>query len=76
MTDIAPKEITTRLLEVIKGDFIRDKRFFLEALVLDQEEAFTALNEVVIHSGAIAQLIEFDLYIDESFVYRPSGSDK
>mgnify|MGYP006187130649 CR=1 FL=1 len=84
LTDIAPKEITTRLLEVIKGDFIRDKRFFLEALVLDQEEAFTALNEVVIHSGAIAQLIEFDLYIDESFVYRqkadglivnsPSGS--
>jgi NAD+ kinase len=70
LTDIAPNEITIRLLEVIKGDFVKDKRFFLEALVLDEDEAFTALNEVVIHSGAIAQLIEFDLYIDESFVYR------
>ena len=29
LTDIAPKEITSRLLEVIKGDFIKDKRFFL-----------------------------------------------
>jgi NAD+ kinase len=84
LTDIAPNEITIRLLEVIKGDFIKDKRFFLEASVLDKEETFMALNEVVIHSGAIAQLIEFDLYIDESFVYRqkadglivnsPSGS--
>ena len=31
LTDIAPKEITSRLLEVIKGDFIKYKRFFLEA---------------------------------------------
>ena len=29
-----------------------------------------ALNEVVIHSGSIAQLIEFEVYIDETFVYR------
>ena len=43
-----------------------------------------ALNEIVIHSGAIAQLIQFDLYINDRFVYRqkadglivssPSGS--
>ena len=29
-----------------------------------------ALNEVVIHSGEIAQLIEYDLFINDSFVYR------
>jgi len=84
LTDIAPKEITSRLLEVIKGDFISDERFFLGASVEKRKESFIALNEVVIHSGAIAQLIEFDLYIDDSFVYRqkadglivnsPSGS--
>jgi NAD+ kinase len=84
LTDIAPKEITSRLLDVIKGNFIKDKRFFLEASIQDRDGNFIALNEVVIHSGAIAQLIEFDLYIDDSFVYRqkadglivnsPSGS--
>jgi len=84
LTDIAPKEITSRLLDVIKGNFIKDKRFFLEASLQNKDGSFIALNEVVIHSGAIAQLIEFDLYIDNSFVYRqkadglivnsPSGS--
>ena len=84
LTDIAPKEITSRLLEVIKGDFIKDKRFFLEASLQKKNESFIALNEIVIHSGAIAQLIEFDLHIDDRFVYRqkadglivnsPSGS--
>ena len=84
LTDIAPNEITSRLLEVIKGEFIKDKRFFLEASLQKKNESFIALNEVVIHSGAIAQLIEFDLFIDDNFVYRqkadglivnsPSGS--
>tara|TARA_B110000014_G_scaffold220422_1_gene176474 strand:- start:945 stop:1817 length:873 start_codon:yes stop_codon:yes gene_type:complete len=70
LTDIAPNEITSRLLEVIKGNYLEDKRFFLEAEAGDKKKKFMALNEVVIHSGAIAQLIEFDLYIDDSFVYR------
>jgi NAD+ kinase len=84
LTDIAPNEITSRLLEVIKGEFIKDKRFFLEASLQKKNESFIALNEIVIHSGAIAQLIEFDLHIDNRFVYRqkadglivnsPSGS--
>ena len=84
LTDIAPNEMTSKLLEVIKGNFIEDRRFFLEASIEGQKEKYTALNEVVIHSGAIAQLIDFDLSIDNAFVYRqkadgliissPSGS--
>ena len=70
LSDIAPNEMTSRLLEVIKGDYIEDRRFFLEASVEGNKETHIALNEIVIHSGAIAQLIEFDLYIDNSFVYR------
>lgn len=70
LTDIAPVELTSVLLEVIKGNFVEDKRFFLEASVKDQKGSYIALNELVIHSGAIAQLIEFDLFIDDSFVYR------
>ena len=70
LTDIAPNEMTSRLLEVIKGDYIQDKRFFLEASIEGKKEKYLALNEVVIHSGAIAQLIEFDLFIDDKFVYR------
>lgn len=72
LTDIAPEEITTRLIEVIKGNFVEDKRFFLEASLQNQNqnENLIALNEIVIHSGAIAQLIEFNLFINDHFVYR------
>ena len=84
LTDISPDEITTRLLEVIKGDFTKEKRSFLEASLQGAKDSYLALNEVVIHSGAIAQLIDFDLFINDRFVYRqkadgliissPSGS--
>jgi len=69
LTDIAPYEMTSKLLEVIKGNFIEDRRFFLEASIDGKKEKYIALNEVVIHSGAIAQLIDFDLFIDDRFVY-------
>jgi len=70
LTDIAPNELTTKLLEVIDGSYEEDKRFFLESNVLNQEANFRALNEIVLHSGAIAQMIDFELFIDDVFVYR------
>jgi len=70
LTDIAPDELTTKLSEVVTGRFDADERFFLTTKIKGQRSRFTALNEVVIHSGAIAQLIEYDLYIDDVFVYR------
>ncbi len=69
LSDIAPKNITNELLEVIEGNFIKDSRFFLNTKINSQRD-YLALNEVVIHSGAIAQLIEFDLFINNDFVYR------
>ncbi len=70
LTDIAPNELTSRLLEVIEGYYEKDERFFLETKVKGSKKSWLALNELVIHSGAIAQMIEFDLYIDNIFVYR------
>ena len=73
LTDISPNEITTRLLEVLKGDFTKDKRSFLEATIKGKKDTYLALNEIVIHSGAIAQLIQFNLYINDRFVYRQNA---
>ena len=69
LSDIAPKNITNDLLEVMEGNFVKDSRFFLSTKINNQKN-YLALNEVVIHSGAIAQLIEFDLFINNDFVYR------
>lgn len=70
LTDIPPSEITSELNKVINGKYIEDKRIFLEASLNSEKEKYKALNEVVLHSGSIAQLIEYDLFIDEEFVYR------
>ena len=68
LNDIPPEELTSSLTKILEGEYTEDNRFFLEASL--KGEKTIALNEVVIHSGEIAQLIEYDLFINESFVYR------
>ena len=70
LTDIAPQNLTQSINNVLNGEFDRDKRFFLEAYFEGSKQKFQALNEVVFHSGSIAQLIEYDLFINDQFVYR------
>tara|TARA_Y100000768_G_scaffold116375_1_gene85972 strand:- start:35704 stop:36576 length:873 start_codon:yes stop_codon:yes gene_type:complete len=70
LTDIAPSNITSDLNKIINGEFLEDKRIFLEATIGRNNENYKALNEIVLHSGSIAQLIEYDLFINEEFVYR------
>jgi len=70
LADIAPDNITASLTDIMSGKFIRDKRFFLEASINSSKKTDIALNEIVIHSGAVAQLIEYELFVDKKFVYR------
>jgi len=70
LADIDPKDITSSLLNVVEGDFEKDKRFFLEGSIEGNKSKFLALNEIVVHSGKIAQLIEFSVFIDNNFVYK------
>lgn len=70
LTDINPQDLTSSLVKVLDGEFQQDKRSFLEASLKGEKKKHLALNEVVVHSGSIAQLIEYDLFINDSFVYR------
>ena len=70
LTDIQPSDLTFELNKIMKGSFVEDKRIFLEARVAKSKEKYKALNEIVLHSGSIAQLIEYDLFINDEFVYR------
>ena len=63
LTDILPEDLTSSLIEVIKGKYLKDKRFFLEASVNNSPKSDIALNE-------IAQLMEYEVFVDETFVYR------
>ena len=73
LADINPDDITNQLSGVLEGEFIREKRFLLNASVSRDNQVVSsadALNDVVVNSGTSAQMIELELYIDGIFVYR------
>ena len=73
LTDIVPDEIAIQVPAVLDGHFKPENRFLLDAQVERQGKVVgraDALNDVVVNSGTSAQMIEFELYINDSFVYR------
>lgn len=73
LTDISPDDIETQVSNVLAGKFTIEKRFLLDVLVQRDGETIgraDALNDVVVNSGTSAQMIEFDLYVNKTFVYR------
>lgn len=72
LADIPPDEIDIRLPAVLGGNFTTEDHFLLDARVY-HEGAETgrspALNDVVVHLGAMARMMEFSLWVDGEFVY-------
>ena len=72
LTDVLPEEIELRLSQVLAGEYSVDSRFLLQLEVLQngkRQHLGCALNDVVLHPGKAAQMIEFELFIDDRFVY-------
>ena len=55
---------------MLDGSCATDDRFFLTADINDDETNQIALNEIVVHSKSVAQLLEYQISIDGEFVYR------
>ena len=70
LTDIKPDEIDTKIDAILQGDFKEEERFLLTACFEDKQQPnhHLALNDFVLTSGATAQMIEFEIYIDEKFM--------
>lgn len=74
LTDIHPTELI-KINHILAGDFILEKRFLLEARVDFQGKKLcpegghgNALNEFALIPDVVPHMIEFELYIDDSFV--------
>lgn len=73
LTDIDPENVKKEISSILKGKFYFEKRFLLEVKktnkhfsILNKE---TAINEIVLHSGKVAHMIEFEVYIDKKFAF-------
>lgn len=71
LTDIHPRELTTKIAAVLDGHYIEEQRFLLSAEIEYQAEILAkdlALNDVVLMPGDVAHMIEFAIAIDDQFV--------
>jgi NAD+ kinase len=72
LTDIVPKEIEAKVAAVLNGHYISETRFLLNTVLMRNDKPVgygSALNDVVLHAGRHIKMIEFELYIDDKFVY-------
>ncbi|MGV3346905.1 NAD(+) kinase [Enterobacteriaceae bacterium LUAb1] len=74
LTDLDPDNALQQLANVLEGQYRTESRFLLEVQVGRQNTpphtgTGTAINEVVLHPGKVAHMIEFEVYIDEIFAF-------
>lgn len=72
LTDLDPDNALQQLTNVLAGHYREEKRFLLEARVCaegQRNRIGTAINEVVLHPGKVAHMIEFEVYIDDRFAF-------
>ncbi|EDQ01845.1 NAD(+) kinase [Shewanella benthica] len=72
LTDLPPDSFENALGEVLDGSFETEFRFLIEAQVHrhgHMKSSNTAVNEAVLHPGKVAHMIEFEVYIDDVFMY-------
>ncbi len=72
LTDIHPQEMEEQVRRVLSGEFILSSRFLLEVSIRRAGAVIgsgSALNDVVLHPGKSVRMMEFELYIDDQFVY-------
>jgi NAD+ kinase len=73
LTDITPDQIAAQIPPVLDGNYDEEFRFLLDSQLVRNGEVIAradALNDVVVNSGASAQMIEIELSINDVFVYR------
>lgn len=72
LTDIHPTELQAQINAVLEGQYEEEKRFLLQAEILRENNVILshdALNEVVLYAGDVARMIEFEVYINDQYVY-------
>ena len=70
LADISPDDIELSIGDVLAGDFVIEEHFLLEGEVSGLDAEPCALNEVLIHTANLPKMIEFDLFINDEFVYN------
>lgn len=72
LTDLDPNSALVELSDILSGHFVNEKRFLLDVTIKHPNHITrlgTAINEVILHTNTIRNMIEFELYIDNNFAF-------
>lgn len=72
LTDLSPDDIIKPLEQILAGKSRSEQRFIIEAEVYRHgklKSSNSAVNEAVLHAGKVASMIEFEVYIDDCFMF-------
>ncbi len=72
LTDLPPIELIPPLEAILRGESKEEQRFLIEAEVYRHgklKSANSAVNEAVVHAGKVASMIEFEVFIDDIFMF-------
>ncbi|MCD5361139.1 MULTISPECIES: NAD kinase [Chromobacterium] len=72
MTDIPLHEMLDSVDAILRGDFVPEDRILLQAAVIREDAEVAnalAFNDVVFSRGAMGSMIEFEVFVDNQFVY-------
>ncbi len=71
LTEVTLDELYAAFEALLKGDFEVDNRMMIDTVLKREGEriaAYRALNDAVINKGALARIIDMEIYIDGQFV--------
>lgn len=71
LADILPENLESQIDEILRGDFIEEKRCLLFAEVMRGDKLIfsnPALNDVVLYSGEMSRMIEVSISVNGNFM--------
>mgnify|MGYP000020603450 FL=1 len=71
LTEITREEMFSCLERVLRGDFKVSRRMMLEAVIVREGQEFKrfrVLNDVVLNKGAIARIIDMEVWVDDAYL--------
>ncbi len=72
LTDLSPDTVISQLDAILAGKSYDEQRFLIEAEVYRHgklKSSNSAVNEAALHAGKVANMIEFEVYIDGTFMF-------
>ena len=72
LTDLSPDDLIEPLAQILAVKSRSEQRFIIDAEVYRHgklKSCNSAVNEAVLHAGKVASMIEFEVYIDNCFMF-------